>query len=185
MTYTRARQAEFADPSPTSTLVYKAGDQVCLLRGNIQTTRPSSKLPFRGVSLFIVEKRISSHIYKLVLPPTMRIQPVFDVSLLEPTATDTFESQILPKPRPVIVNDREELLVEQILDAWTYYRKPRFLGKWTNSPNSAWELPERFRNPALKVRDFYHRYPNERFFSLPVPDPDSDPDEEPDSNAED
>ncbi len=125
----------------------------------------------------MVAKRISGHAYKLVLPPTMRIHPGFHLSLLEPTATDPFESQGQPEPLPIIVNDHAEWEVKEILDAKTYYQKPQFLVKWTNTLGSTWKLPESVRNAPLKVRKFYHRYPNKPFLPLLDDDPDSDADD--------
>lgn len=174
ISYAQSRQSEFADQRRNPAPVYRPGDSVWLLRGNMQTTRPSAKLDFKRVGPFSVEKAISGHAYKLRLPPTMKVHPVFHVSLLEPTATDPFDTQQQPEPLPVIVNDHQEWLVEEILDAKLYYRRPRFLVKWTNSLDPTWEIPDNVKNSPLKVREFYSKNPGKPFFPIPDPDPDSD-----------
>ena len=56
--------------------------------------------------------------YHLALPPTLKIHPVFHVSLLKPYASpeailDREVKQLLPPA--VLVDDHEEFKVEQIL----------------------------------------------------------------------
>jgi hypothetical protein len=67
------------------------GDKVYLLRRNIETTRPSSKLDHKKFGPFRVKRNIRDISYKLELPKTIRIHPVFHISLLEPADPDTPE----------------------------------------------------------------------------------------------
>src|SRR5271156_1443163 len=62
----------------------KEGDLVYLLRKNIKTTRPSSKLDHTKLGPFQIEKAHGKLTYRLKLPKDMRIHPVFHISLLEP-----------------------------------------------------------------------------------------------------
>ena len=68
--YAQSIQAEYADQSRSPPPVFKVGDLVWLNRRNFHTTRPSNKLDYKRVGKFKVLKRISSHAYKLELPPT-------------------------------------------------------------------------------------------------------------------
>ena len=52
-----------------------------------------------------------------MLPDTMHNHPVYHVSLLEKVALNPHLGQLVPLPPPVIVNDEEEFVVEEILDA--------------------------------------------------------------------
>jgi len=62
----------------------KEGDRVYLLRKNVKTRRPSDKLDHKKLGPFEIEEVKGPVNYKLKLPRTMEIHPVFHVSLLEP-----------------------------------------------------------------------------------------------------
>lgn len=62
---------------------FEKGDKVYLLRKNIKTKRPSDKLDHKKLGPFTVTRRISDSNYELRLPDTMRIHPIFHISLLE------------------------------------------------------------------------------------------------------
>ena len=64
------------------------GQKVWLLRRNISTTRPSSKLDVRRLGPFNVIGQVGTSAYRLALPPSMHIHPVFHVSLLEPHVSE-------------------------------------------------------------------------------------------------
>ena len=51
---------------------------------NITTKRPNDKLDFKKLGLFVISKKISENNYKLSLPKTMCIHPIFHIFLLEP-----------------------------------------------------------------------------------------------------
>ena len=64
---------------------FKKGEKVFLLRRNIKTKRPSSKLNHQKIRLFRIEEQIGNVNYRLKLPDSMKkIHPVFYISLLEP-----------------------------------------------------------------------------------------------------
>jgi len=60
------------------------GDKVWLLHRNLKTRRPSDKLDYRRLGPFRVSKQVNEVAYRLNLPSSMKIHPVFHVSLLEP-----------------------------------------------------------------------------------------------------
>jgi hypothetical protein len=62
----------------------KEGDKVYLLRKNIATKRPSDKLDHKKLRPFKIAKKKGLVNYRLKLLKTIRIHPVFYVSLLEP-----------------------------------------------------------------------------------------------------
>jgi hypothetical protein len=61
----------------------KEGDKVYLLQKNIATKRLSDKLDYKKLGLFKIAKIKSLVNYCLKLPKTIKIYPVFYVSLLE------------------------------------------------------------------------------------------------------
>ncbi|KAI0992699.1 hypothetical protein K3495_g15486 [Podosphaera aphanis] len=141
--------------------IFKKGDRVWLLRKNITTTRPSNKLDHKRIGPFRILKKISSHAYKLDLPSTMKVHPVFHVSLLEPSAQDPLPGQINPPPPPIIVDGELEFVVEDILDAKPRGKKP-FLVKYLNDPIPSWEPYEHVKDLEALDR-FYARYPKKQY----------------------
>jgi hypothetical protein len=74
---------------------FRKGDLIYFLRRNIKTIRPSDKLNHKKFGLFKVKRNIKDISYKLHFLPTIRIYPIFHISLLEPADPDT---SIRPAP---------------------------------------------------------------------------------------
>jgi hypothetical protein len=68
---------------------FREGDLVYLLRRNIKTIRPSNKLDYKKFGSFKVKRNIKHISYELHLLLTIRIYPVFHISLLESADLDT------------------------------------------------------------------------------------------------
>jgi hypothetical protein len=100
---------EYRNIKPT----LKEGDKVYLIRRNIQIKQPNTKLDHKKLGLFKIKRIIGPVNYKLVLPKTMNIYPVFYISLLELVLLG-----VLPAPVTEIelVNPNIEYEVEAILD---------------------------------------------------------------------
>jgi hypothetical protein len=62
----------------------KEKDKIYLIQQNIQIKQPSTKLDHKKLGLFKIKRIIGPVNYKLVLPKTINIYPVFYISLLEP-----------------------------------------------------------------------------------------------------
>jgi hypothetical protein len=73
---------------------------------------------------FRILKSVGKRAYKLALPSSMKIHPVFHVSLLHPAADDPFPGQNHEEqPPPITIDGEDEYEVEEILDSRTRYRK--------------------------------------------------------------
>lgn len=101
----------------------KKGDSVYLSRRNIKTKRPNDKLDYKKLGLFKIIEKISEVNYKLDLPDTMRIYPVFHITLLElalerTTTTDEIE-----------IDPEKKYEVENIVKHKTKKRKKEYLIK--------------------------------------------------------
>jgi hypothetical protein len=68
---------------------FRERDLVYLLRRNIKTTRPSDKLNYKKFGPFKVKRNIKNISYEFHFLLTMRIYPVFHISLLESADSDT------------------------------------------------------------------------------------------------
>ena len=117
MKYCQIVQSKQANHRRLATPRLEVRSQVWLLQKNIRTTRPSAKLDYKRLGPFTIKKRLSSHAYELALPDTMKVHPVFHVSLLEPIVTDPIPGQLAKPAPPVIVNGQEEHEVKEILDS--------------------------------------------------------------------
>jgi hypothetical protein len=163
ITWAQALQQEYANRKRLPAPVYEAGDEVWLDARNIRTQRPSKKLDWKNLGPYQIAKRISSHAYRLDLPESMKIHPVFHVSLLRPAPRpdDHIPGQNVPPPEPVVVDNEEEYFVDSI-EGLRYNRRSKIYEyhiKWTGYNELTWE-------PALNLKDnaavaaFYKRFPN-------------------------
>jgi len=106
------------------------GDEVLLSTKNLKAKQPSKKLTHHFIGLYCVEKIISRQAYKLTLPTAYQIYSVFHVSLLEPYVRQ--HGADVPKLflLPVLVDDKEEYVVEELLEKKTEKGQVWFLVRW-------------------------------------------------------
>ncbi|QRW17323.1 Retrotransposable element Tf2 protein [Rhizoctonia solani] len=112
----------------------QVGDKVWLSHQNISTNRPSIKLSHKKLGPYLVVEKIGLHAYKLQLPHTMRIHPVFHINLLTKFHPDP-HGRDPPQPAPIITEEgEEEYEVERIVDSkWKGRGKSKklwYLVKW-------------------------------------------------------
>ena len=112
-----ARQKRLAD-TRRQDQEYAVGDMVLLSTANLSLpgnlTRKLAKL-YDGP--FQVLERVSQNAYRLDLPASVRLHPVFNVSQLRPyrQSTDNFPGRVRDPQPPVVVDGEEEFEVEAIL----------------------------------------------------------------------
>ncbi|KAG8703852.1 hypothetical protein FRC09_003909 [Ceratobasidium sp. 395] len=95
----------------------KVGAKVWLSSKDITTNRPSKKLAAKWLGPFKVLKKVGTHAFKLELPRTMKVHPVFHISKVTLKKDDPFGREP-PPPAPVITPEgEEEYEVEKILDS--------------------------------------------------------------------
>jgi hypothetical protein len=113
------QHAKYANKKRSSAPPFQPGDRVWLLRRNIKTTRPSDKLESKRLGPFRILSPIGQSAFRLDLPDTMRIHPVFHVSLLEPYHPNTLPDRGMPAPPDPIIREDGQLahIVEAILDS--------------------------------------------------------------------
>jgi hypothetical protein len=107
--------------------ILKERDKIYLIQRNIQTKQLNTKLDHKKLGLFKI-KRIAGLVnYKLVLPKTMNIHPVFHILLLEPVLLG-----VLPAPVTEIepINPNTEYKVKEILDHKQVRNYIKYLVKW-------------------------------------------------------
>ena len=87
-------------------------------------------------------------------PNTVRLHPVFHVSLLEHAASDPFPGQVSPPPPAVLVDGEEEWEVESVLDSRTHYRRLQYLVKWKGYDMPTWQPASDLEHATDIVREF-------------------------------
>jgi hypothetical protein len=92
---------------------FKERDKVYLIQRNVRIKQPSTKLDHKKLGLFKIKKITRLVNYKLVLPKTMNIYPVFHISLLELVLLGVL---LVPVTKIEPVNFNTEYKVEEILD---------------------------------------------------------------------
>jgi RNase H-like domain found in reverse transcriptase/Integrase zinc binding domain/Chromo (CHRromatin Organisation MOdifier) domain len=142
----------------------QVGDLVFLNRKNIKTARPVRKFDDKFFGPFAIKRIINPVAYELDLPSSMRIHPVFHVSLLEPKPPATIPTLISPPPPdPVTINDEEEFEVAAILDSRLFGRRRQlqYLVDWKGySPaDRTWEPLSNVANSPDLLAEFHRKYP--------------------------
>ena len=122
---------------------YHEGDLVWLGGRNLRTNQPTAKLAARRHGPFPVEQVLSPVTYKLSLPSTWNVHPVFHIDLLTPYRETLFHGRNYERPPPDLVANQEEYEIEKVLDvqyATMEERKPDSTwssgrGTWTAITN--------------------------------------------------
>jgi hypothetical protein len=121
------RQKTNVDKSRKQHPNISVGNKVWLLRRNLKTRRPSDKLDYRRLGPFIVTKQVNKVAYRLDLPSSIKIHPVFHVYLLEPYRESTIPGRLQVPPYPIEIDGEEEFKVSEILDSRINRRKLEYL----------------------------------------------------------
>ena len=155
------QQARYYD-AKHKRIEFVVGDKVWLFSKNISTQRPSKKLDWKRLGPYSITERIGTQAYRLQLPESMKIHPVFHVSLLEPYKPSTIPNRIRPPPPPIVIESEPEYEVEDILDS-KYIRKRLFyFVKWKGYDpcHNSWEPVSFVKNSRRLIEAFHSKYPN-------------------------
>src|SRR5579859_7215457 len=157
--------AEIMKHSHTTTATYefKPGDLVWLEGTNIHTTHPKAKLaprrhgPFKVLSTWGVN-------YKLQLPKSWRIHPVFHASLISPYKETTAHGPNFARPPAEIVQGEDEHYeVEEVLQSRLTPNKKgvQYLIKWKGYPSSenSWLPASQMKHAKILVQQFHAKNP--------------------------
>ncbi|KAL1980244.1 hypothetical protein VTN96DRAFT_4419 [Rasamsonia emersonii] len=161
MHYAQAKYEDSANRRRTPAPRYQVGDEVWLSSKNITTRRPTKKLDSLWLGPYPIVQVVSPLVYKLELPSTMRMRPVFHTNLLRPAATDPLTGQRPENPGPVIVDNQVVYRVDEILDSRRHYGHIQYLVKW-----SGWDIKDATWEPIEHVdgldaqKEFHESYPD-------------------------
>jgi hypothetical protein len=82
----------YANKSKLEKPRFRGGDLVYLLRRNIKIIRLNNKLDLKKIGPFKVKRNIRDINFEFKFPPTIKIYPIFYLSLLEPAYPDIFKN---------------------------------------------------------------------------------------------
>ena len=155
--HARCTQAIYANWK-TKPQVFNSGDMVWLLGHNLKTQWLNKKLDFKFIGPFKVKDRVGTQMYHLELPHTIKVHPVFHVSLLELCKGSNYPNKC---PPPEVIGNEEEYEVEEILDSRHQCGHVQYLVKWKGYPNcdNQWEPPANLGNAEDVLQDFLLKYP--------------------------
>ena len=97
---------------------FKVGDKVFVKAQFFQTTWPSKKLSKKYLGPYEIITQSGTLSFTLRFPKSMHsVHPVFHVSMLEPTMSNTFSERIQPAPALVIIDEEPKYKISQIVDS--------------------------------------------------------------------
>jgi len=142
---------------------FKIGDKVLLDGKNLRTTRPKAKLANKRHGPFEITDVIGTVNYRLKLPSTWKIHPVFHASLLKPYRETEAHGPNYPGVPDELLPDNEEYDVEAILDS----RRPRngrgveYLVKWLDysDADNQWLPSRELGNVTDMIQKFHEDHP--------------------------
>jgi hypothetical protein len=136
---------------------YQINDQVWLEGKHLATSYPSAKLAPRRYGPFPISAIINPVTFRLSLPPTWKIHPVFHASLLSPYRETPEHGPNFTRPPPELIDGEEEFVIEEIIDSRMFRGKLQYLVKWEGYPTSdnQW-LPVSELNHAPDLIEQFH-----------------------------
>ena len=99
-----------------------------------------------------------SHTYKLELLTSIKVYLVFQVSLLEPIASNPPLGQVQPLPPPVIIDEELEWEVDEIVNSKFVGKTLKYLVRWVSYTNLTWESNFLFANAPSVIKRFHLLY---------------------------
>src|SRR6266536_63615 len=128
MTHSQKRYAIQANKHRRA-INFRVGDKVWVSTKHWTTDRPSKKLANQMDGPYEILEQIS-HSFRLRLPESIKVHPVFHADRLRKDPDNPLEGQSNPDPPPLQVNDQEEYEVQEILAVKQTRGKLRYKIKW-------------------------------------------------------
>ncbi|KAI2649877.1 Transposon Tf2-6 polyprotein [Labeo rohita] len=138
--------------------LFHVGDRVYLSNRNINLKTDSKKLTPRYIGPFKITHRLNPVTFRLQLPASLRVHPIFHQSQLKPVFFSPLSPQVPAPPPPRIVDGGPAYAVRRILDSRPRGRGTQYLLDWEGyGPEERSWVPGRFiLDPAL-IQDYRRR----------------------------
>lgn len=139
---------------------FDIGDKVWLSLHHYRTDRPSKKLDSQMAGPFPILERVGNS-YRLELPESMKIHPIFSPDKLRRAAEDPLPGQVIEPPEPIVVGDENEWEVEEVLASRISRRKLEYQVKWIGyDEDRTWYPAANFKGSPHRIRDYHQEYPS-------------------------
>ena len=160
---TRAREYQelYFNRRHAATPEFQLGDKVWLEATNIRTQQRSRKLAPKRLGPYRILEKVSPQAYRLELPITMNIHPVFHVSLLTMHRPNTIPDRDFPEPPPAIVDGEEEYEIEEIIDSRWWHNHLQYLVHYAgySQAHDEWLFAEDLDNARELIQEFHAKNP--------------------------
>ncbi|QRV79945.1 Transposon Tf2-1 polyprotein [Ceratobasidium sp. AG-Ba] len=125
---------------------------------SIKTEQPVAKLSAKKIGPYKVLKKEETHAFKLELPHTLQVHPIFHTLLISLKKNDPFGQDPLQPPAEVTPDGEEEYEVEKILDSQKQQNQVQYLVHWKgySLESNTWE-PLEHLDTAMGVVQKFHR----------------------------
>ncbi len=156
--------AAMARRLPAGVAPLKKGDKVLLDTKNLRLPYASRKLTPKRVGPFTITKVMGPVTFKLKLPSTWKIHPVFHAALLTPYRTTKEHGPDYARPPPIPTPDpdegSQEWEVEAILNHRTKRNKKQYLIAWKGWPTSenSWEPESHLKYAQTLLHNYKSRH---------------------------
>jgi hypothetical protein len=162
----RQRQGHFTNLKRTET-TFEVGQKVYLATNNLKMDNQAPKLAPKFIGPFTIIEKVGEVAYKLELPRTMSIHPVFHVSKLRlyKDQSEKFPSRLpdITRPLPIVreSNEQMEWEVDRIVDH-RYRGKGKskrleYLVLWKGYPDyeRTWQKEIDLKNAPAVIKDYW------------------------------
>lgn len=138
---------------------FDVGDRAWLSLRHYRTDRPNKKLDNQMAGPFPILEKVGNS-YKLELPESMKIHPVFSPDKLRRAADDSLPGQVVEPSEPIVIGDEHEWEVEEILASRVCRRRLQYQVKWTGfDEDRTWYPAANFKGSPHRIRDYHQQYP--------------------------
>jgi hypothetical protein len=151
-------QKDHADKTRVDSFEYRVDDLVWLSIRNIKTNKSLKKLNHKMIDFYRVLK-ILKKACQLKLSTSMKIHDTFHISLLRSAFINSLTDQIQSSSFSIIINEKKEYEINDILDNRYHYNKLQYRVSWIeHSLNDAWYSAENFDYAKKIIEDYHVRY---------------------------
>ena len=138
---------------------FDVGDSVWVTTKHWNLHRPSRKLAEQNAGPFRILERYGNA-FKLDLPDSIKVHPVFNADKLRKEPNDPLEGQVNKAPPPIEVDGEQEWEVDRILGVRLVHGKLKYRVKWLGFDDDLDEYPaSNFKHAPQALKDFHDKYP--------------------------
>lgn len=112
------RTTQESESNDRADVPFSVGDRVWLSAKHIGTQRPSKKMDWKHLGLYLITEKIEKVAFHLKLPQSMKVHNIFDLLLLSQFKDNEIPGRSFTQPPPVVTEEgEEEYEAEAILDS--------------------------------------------------------------------